>query len=152
MLATCPLATFAQGLCCHIFEVLIRTFKERANGDQVLFNFRWSSRIKGNNTPKSWMRNHHYLTKMTLQGERGRIVVACFVVGALLFLWMDLPDLVFGYSSGNTGVGNDDWSKGSSSTPKSLLGEMTTRCGNWKPTLSKSRIFFLERLVPIFTC
>jgi hypothetical protein len=46
MLATCPLATFAQGLCYHIFEVLTKTFRERANGDQVLFNFWWSSKIK----------------------------------------------------------------------------------------------------------
>jgi hypothetical protein len=70
MLATCPLTMFAQGLCCHVFEVLIRTFRERANGDQVLFNFRWSSRINDNNIPKSWMRNHRHLMKMTLQGER----------------------------------------------------------------------------------
>jgi hypothetical protein len=64
---------------------------------------------------------------------------------------MDLPDLVFGISSADAGVGNEARSKGSLSIPKSLLGEMTTRCGNWKPTLSKSRISFFERLVPIFT-
>jgi hypothetical protein len=73
------------------------------------------------------------------------------VLGALLFLRMDLPDLVFGQSSAEAGVGNEARLKGSSSVPKSLLGEMTARCGNWKPTLSKSRISFLERLVPIFT-
>jgi hypothetical protein len=84
MLATCLLATFAQGLCCHVFEVLIRTFKERANGDQVLFNFRWSSRIKGNNTPKSWMKNHRHLTKMTLQGERGRTIVGLLHCGGVV--------------------------------------------------------------------
>ena len=39
MLATCPLTIFAQGLCCHVFEVLIRTFRERANGNQILCNF-----------------------------------------------------------------------------------------------------------------
>jgi hypothetical protein len=78
-------------------------------------------------------------------------LLAYFVVGALLFLWIVLPDLVFGYSSGDAGVGNDERSKESSSIPKSLLGEMTARCGNWKPTLSKSRISFFERLVLIFT-
>jgi hypothetical protein len=64
---------------------------------------------------------------------------------------MDLPDLVFGQSFAEAGVGNEARLKGSSSIPKSLLAEMTARCGNWKPALSKSRIFFLERLVPIFT-
>jgi hypothetical protein len=64
---------------------------------------------------------------------------------------MDLLDLVFGNSSGDVGVGNEARSKGSSSIPKSLLGEMTARCGNWKPVLSKSRISFVKRLVPIFT-
>jgi hypothetical protein len=78
-------------------------------------------------------------------------LLACFVVGALLFLRMVLPDLVFGYSYGDAGVGNEDRSKGSSSILKSLLGEMTVLCGNWKLALSKSRIFFFERLVPIFT-
>jgi hypothetical protein len=58
MLANCPLAMFAKGLCCHVFEVLTRTFKERANGDQVLLNFQWNFGIKDNNIPKSWMRNH----------------------------------------------------------------------------------------------
>jgi hypothetical protein len=78
-------------------------------------------------------------------------LLACFVLGALLFLRMDLPDLVFGQSSAEAGVGNEARLKGSSSISKSLLGEMTARCGNWKPALSKSRISFLERLVPIFT-
>jgi hypothetical protein len=78
-------------------------------------------------------------------------LLACFVEGTLLFLRMDLPDLVFGQSSAEAGVGNEARLKGSSSVPKSLLGEMTARCGNWKPALSKSRISFLERLVPIFT-
>jgi hypothetical protein len=78
-------------------------------------------------------------------------LLACFVLGALLFLWMDLPDLVFGQSSVEAGVGNEVRLKGSSSIPKSLLGEMIARYGNWKPTLSKSRISFLEILVPIFT-
>jgi hypothetical protein len=64
---------------------------------------------------------------------------------------MDLHDLVFINSLGDIGVGNEDRSKGSSSVRKSLLGEMIGRYGNWKPTLSKSRISFLERLVPIFT-
>jgi hypothetical protein len=78
-------------------------------------------------------------------------LLACFVLGALLFLRMDLPDLVFGQSSAEARVGNEVRLKGSSSVPKSLLGEMTARCGNWKPTLLKSRISFIERLVPIFT-
>jgi hypothetical protein len=64
---------------------------------------------------------------------------------------MDLPDLVFGQSSAEAGVGNEARLKGSSSVPKSLLGEMIARCGNWKLALSKSRISFLERLVPNFT-
>jgi hypothetical protein len=72
-------------------------------------------------------------------------------LGALLFLRMDLPDLVFGQSSVEAGVGNEARSKGSSSIPKSLLREMTARCDNWKPVLSKSRISLVERLVPIFT-
>jgi hypothetical protein len=81
MLTTCLPPTFAQGLYCHIFEVLTRAFMESANGDQVLFNFRWSSRIKGNNTPISWMRNHRHLTNLTLQGERGRTVVGLLRAG-----------------------------------------------------------------------
>ena len=64
---------------------------------------------------------------------------------------MDLPDLVFGKSSALARVKNEARLKGSSSIPKSLLGEMTARCGNWKPILSKSKISFFERLVPIFT-
>jgi hypothetical protein len=68
-----------------------------------------------------------------------------------LFLRMDLPDLVFGNSSGDARVGNEARLKGSSSIPKSFLGEMTAYYGNWKPTLSNSRISFVERLVPIFT-
>jgi hypothetical protein len=84
MLAICPLATFAQGLCCHVFEVLTRTFRERANGDQILFNFRWSSGIKGNDTSKSWMRNHRHFTKMTLQGERRRTVVSLLRCGGVV--------------------------------------------------------------------
>jgi hypothetical protein len=78
-------------------------------------------------------------------------LLACFVLEALLFLRMDLPDLVFGQSFAEAGVGNEARLKGSSFVPKSLLGEMTARYGNWKPALSKSRISFLERLVPIFT-
>jgi hypothetical protein len=64
---------------------------------------------------------------------------------------MDLHDLVFGQSSAKAGVENEARLMGSSSIPKSLLGEMTARCGNWKPVLSKSRISLVERLVPIFT-
>jgi hypothetical protein len=86
MLTTCPPPTFVQGLCCHIFEVLTRAFRESANGDQVLLNFRWSSRIKDNNTPISWMRNHCYLTNLTLQGERGRIVVGLLRCGGIVVL------------------------------------------------------------------
>jgi hypothetical protein len=47
-------------------------------------------------------------------------------------------------------VGNEERLKRSSSIPKSLLGEMTARCGNWKPKLFKSRISFFERLIQIF--
>ena len=78
-------------------------------------------------------------------------MLACFVVGALLYLQMDLSDLVFGHSYVKARVENEARLKGSSSIPKSLLREMTTRWDNWKPLLSKSRIFFAERLVPIFT-
>jgi hypothetical protein len=84
MLVACPLATFAQRLCCHVFEVLTRTFRERANGNQVLFNFRWSPGIKGNNTPKSWMKNHRHLMKMTFQGERGRTIVGLLRCGGVV--------------------------------------------------------------------
>jgi hypothetical protein len=38
-------------------------------------------------------------------------LLACFVEGALLFLRMDLPDLVFGNSLGDAGVGSEDRSK-----------------------------------------
>jgi hypothetical protein len=78
-------------------------------------------------------------------------LLACFVLGALLYLYLELLDLVFGNSFTDAGVGNEARSKGSSSIPKSLVGEMTARYGNWKPALSKSRISFLERLVLIFT-
>jgi hypothetical protein len=85
MLATCPLAMFAQGLCCHVFEVLIRASRESANGDQVLLNFWWNSRIKDNNTPISWMRiNHRHLTNLTLQGERGCTVVGLLCCGGVV--------------------------------------------------------------------
>jgi hypothetical protein len=86
MLATCPPPTFVQGLCCHIFEKLTRAFRESANGDQVLFNFRWSSRIKGDNTPISRMRNHRHLTNLTLQGESGRTVVGLLRAGGVVVL------------------------------------------------------------------
>jgi hypothetical protein len=43
MLAVCPLTTFAQALCCHVFERLTRTFWEGAYDDHVLLNFRWDS-------------------------------------------------------------------------------------------------------------
>jgi hypothetical protein len=115
-------------------------------------NFRWSSRIKGNNTPISWMRNHHHITNLTLQGERGRTIVGLLRAGGIVVpADGELPDLVFGNSFADIGVGNEVRSKDSSSIPKSLFGEMTARCGNWKLALSKSRIFFFERLVPIFT-
>jgi hypothetical protein len=78
-------------------------------------------------------------------------LLACFIVEALLFLRMDFPNLVFGHSFTEAGIENEARLKGSSSILKSLLGEMTARCGNWKPVLSKSRISFVERLVPIFT-
>ena len=78
-------------------------------------------------------------------------LLACFIVGVLLFLQMDLSDLVFRNSFGDTGMRNEARLKESSSIPKSLLGKMTTRCGNWNPSFSKSRISFVERFVPIFT-
>jgi hypothetical protein len=84
MLATCPPSTFAQGLSCHIFEKRTRAFRESANGDQLLFNFWWSSRIKDDNTPISWMRNHRHLTNLALQGESGRIVVGLLRVGGVV--------------------------------------------------------------------
>jgi hypothetical protein len=58
--------------------------------------------------------------------------------------------MVFGNSFTDAGVGIEARSKGRSSILKSFLGKMIARCGNWKPTLSKSRISFFERLVPIF--
>jgi hypothetical protein len=57
-------------------------------------------------------------------------LLACFVVGALLFLRMDLPDLVFRNPFGDVGVGNEARSKGSSSITKNLLREMIAHCGN----------------------
>jgi hypothetical protein len=39
MLVICPLAMFVQGLCCHVFEVLTRTFRERTYGDYILLIF-----------------------------------------------------------------------------------------------------------------
>ena len=86
MLATCPLPMFVQGFCCHIFEVLIRTFRESVNGDQILLNFKWSSKIKDDNTPISWMRNHHHFTKMILQGEKGRTIVGLLCCGNVVVL------------------------------------------------------------------
>ena len=51
-------------------------------------------------------------------------LLACFVVGTFLFLWIFLPDLAFGWSSRNGGVGYEATSIGLSPR-KSLLGEMT---------------------------
>jgi hypothetical protein len=51
--------------------------------------------------------------------------LACFIVGAFLFFWIFLPDLVFGWPSGNGGVRYEAISTGTS-PPKNLLGEMTT--------------------------
>jgi hypothetical protein len=56
-------------------------FRESTNGDQVLLNFRWSSRIKDDNTPISWMRNHCHFTNLTLQGESERTVVGMLCAG-----------------------------------------------------------------------
>jgi hypothetical protein len=49
-------------------------------------------------------------------------VLAFPVLGALLFMQMDLHDLVFGQSFVEAGVGNEARLKRSSSIPKSLLG------------------------------
>jgi hypothetical protein len=57
-------------------------------------------------------------------------LLACFVVGTFLILRMFLHDLIFGCSFGDAGIGYDERSDGSSSIPKSLLGEMTARWGN----------------------
>jgi hypothetical protein len=57
-------------------------------------------------------------------------LLAYFVVGTFLILRVFLPDLIFGYLSGNAGIGYDERSDGSSSIPKSLLGEMTARWDN----------------------
>jgi hypothetical protein len=84
MLATCSPPTSAQGLSCHIFEKRTRAFRESANGDQVLLNFWWSSRIKGDNTSISWMRNHRHLTNLALQGESGRTVVGLLRAGGVV--------------------------------------------------------------------
>jgi hypothetical protein len=40
MLTIYPLATFAQGFCCHVFEVLTRTFWKRTYAYLILLNFR----------------------------------------------------------------------------------------------------------------
>ena len=110
-------------------------------------------------TPKSRVTIHPYprwgiiitLRIWSFKVRADAQLLACFVLGALLFLWMDLPDMVFGQSSVEVGVGNEARSKESSSVLKNLLRETTIHCGNWKLALSKSKIFFLERLVPIFT-
>jgi hypothetical protein len=83
------------------------------------------------------MRNHRHLTNLTLQGERGRTIVGLLHCGGVVVPAMDLPDLVFKNSSGDTRAWNKVRLKGSSSIPKSLLEEMTARYGNWKPALSK---------------
>jgi hypothetical protein len=57
-------------------------------------------------------------------------LLACFIVGVLLFLQMILPDLVFGKSFGDAKVGYEERLKGSSSIPKGLLRKMTACCGN----------------------
>jgi hypothetical protein len=46
-------------------------------------------------------------------------------------------------------VGYKERSNGSSSIPKSILGDMIAHYGDWKPALYRSRISFFERLVPI---
>jgi hypothetical protein len=47
-------------------------------------------------------------------------------------------------------VGYKERSNGSSSIPKSLLGDIKAHFGNWNPKFSRSRISFFEKLVPIF--
>ena len=39
MLTIYPLAMFAYGFCCHVFEVLIRTFRKRTYAYLILLNF-----------------------------------------------------------------------------------------------------------------
>ena len=84
MFATCPPPMFSQRLCCHIFEVLTRAFRKSANGDEVLLNFWRSSKIKGDNTPISWIRNHCHLTNLIVQGETRCIVVGLLNVGGVV--------------------------------------------------------------------
>ena len=45
LFAICPLAMSVQGRCHHVFEVIIKTFYERAYGDLVLLNFWYDSGI-----------------------------------------------------------------------------------------------------------
>jgi hypothetical protein len=40
--------------------------------------------MKGDNTPISWMRNHHHLTNLTLQGESGCTVVGLLRAGGIV--------------------------------------------------------------------
>ena len=77
-------------------------------------------------------------------------LLACFVVGVFLFLWILFLDLAFGWSFGNGGVGYEATSTGMSPL-KSLLGEMTAHCSRWKLAFSRARMSFLVRLVPSFT-
>ena len=89
------------------------------------------------------MRNHRHLTNLTLQGKRGHTVVGLLRVGAFLFLRIFLRDLIFGCLSGDVGIGYDERSDGSSSIPKSLLGEMTTRWGKLK-----ANMLYIKDLLP----
>jgi hypothetical protein len=57
-------------------------------------------------------------------------LLACFVVGTFLIFRMFLPDLIFGCFLGDAGIGYDERLDGSSSIPKSLLGEMIARWDN----------------------
>jgi hypothetical protein len=77
-------------------------------------------------------------------------LLACFVVGAFLFLRIFLPDLAFGWSSGNGGNGYEATSTGTL-FPKSLLGEMTACCIRQTFAFSRARISFFVKLVPNFT-
>jgi hypothetical protein len=55
-------------------------------------------------------------------------LLACFIIGTFLFLQIFLPNLAFGWLSGNGGVGYEATSTGMS-PPKSLIREMIAYCG-----------------------
>ena len=121
MLAICPLATFAQRHYCHVFKVLIETFWKRAYGDWT-FGGTPESRVIIH--PNPWWGIIMTWQRWIFKVREDVQLLACFVVGAFLFLRMFLPNLVFGWLFGNAGMGYEERLDGSSFILKSLLKEM----------------------------